>query len=153
MNIGINEENTTKIAQGMSSVLADTYTLYLKTQNFHWNVTGPRFHQLHAMFEDHYTEMAEAIDEVAERIRALGHRSPGTFKEFSQLTSITEEAGVLEADDMIKKLIEGHELISRKSREVVQMASDCSDEATADLLTSRIKTHEKTAWMLRSLLQ
>ena len=153
MNIGINEENTTKIAQGMSSVLADTYTLYLKTQNFHWNVTGPRFHQLHAMFEDHYTEMAEAIDEVAERIRALGHRSPGTFKEFSQLTSITEETGVIEADDMIKKLIEGHELISRKSREVVQMASDCSDEATADLLTSRIKTHEKTAWMLRSLLQ
>ena len=153
MNIGINEEKTKEIAKGVSSVLADTYTLYLKTQNFHWNVTGPRFHQLHAMFEEHYTEMAEAIDEVAERIRALGHKSPGTFKEFLQLTSISEETGDIQPDDMIKKLIEGHESISRKSREVVQMASEYNDEATADLLTSRMKTHEKTAWMLRSFLQ
>lgn len=153
MNTGISYEKTKEIAGGVSSVFADTYTLYLKTQNFHWNVTGPRFHQLHGMFEEHYSEMAEAIDEIAERIRALGQRSPGSFKEFLQLTSISEETGDLTPDQMIMKLIEGHETISRKSREVVQVASKHNDEATADLLTSRMLTHEKTAWMLRSFLQ
>ncbi len=153
MNIGINEEKTKEIAKGVSSVLADTYTLYLKTQNYHWNVKGPRFQQLHAMFEDHYIEMAKAIDEVAERIRALGHRPPGTFKEFLKLTSISEETGDIQPNEMIKNLVEGHEAISRKSREVVQMVNQYNDEATADLLVSRMKNHEKTAWMLRSFLQ
>lgn len=153
MNIGINQDDTKKIANGVSSVLADTYTLYLKTQNFHWNVTGPRFHQLHEMFEEHYHELAGAVDEIAERIRALGHKSPGTFKEFLELTSISESTGNINADDMLTALIDGHEAISRKSREVIQMADEYNDEATIDLLAGRIKTHEKTAWMLRSFLQ
>lgn len=153
MNTGISEENATEIKKGLSSVLADTYTLYLKTQNYHWNVTGPRFHQLHMIFEEQYKEMAEAVDEIAERIRALGHKSPGTFKEFLQLTSIKEETEVITEDLMINNLVEGHETISRKSREVAQIAGSFNDEASADLLTSRLKTHEKTAWMLRSFLQ
>jgi starvation-inducible DNA-binding protein len=153
MNIGITKENATKISQGLASTLADTYTLYLKTQNFHWNVTGPRFHQLHIIFEEQYKEMSEAIDEIAERIRALGHKSPGTFKEFLQLTSISEETEAMSEDSMITKLVEGHETISRKAREVVQIASSFKDEASSDLLSSRIKIHEKTAWMLRSFLQ
>lgn len=153
MNIGINEEKAKEIAKGVSSVLADTYTLYLKTQNFHWNVTGPRFHQLHGMFEDHYVELAEAIDEIAERIRALGNRAPGTFKEFLQLTSISEETGDMQPDEMITNLIKGHESICRKSREIIQLASEYNDEVTSDLLISRMKNHEKTAWMLRSFLQ
>jgi starvation-inducible DNA-binding protein len=149
----INEETVSRIASGMSSVLADSYMLYLQTQNFHWNVVGPRFHQLHELFESQYTEMAEAIDEIAERIRALGVRAPGTFKEFSKLSSIKEDDSITEADKMIEKLVEGHSLISNKSREVVQLAASGNDEATADLLTTRIKSHEKMNWMLKSLLQ
>lgn len=142
-----------KVSEGLASVLADTYTLYLKTQNYHWNVTGPRFHELHKMFEDQYSEMAEAVDEIAERIRALGHRAPGTFKEFLELSSITEEERILSADNMIISLVESHEAVSRKSREVVQIAAEFKDEASADLLSARIKTHEKTAWMLRSIIE
>ena len=149
----INEETVSRIASGMSSVLADSYMLYLQTQNFHWNVVGPRFHQLHELFESQYTEMAEAIDEIAERIRALGVRAPGTFKEFSKLSSIKEDDSITEADKMIEKLVEGHSLISNKSSEVVQLAASGNDEATADLLTTRIKSHEKMNWMLKSLLQ
>ena len=149
----INEETVSRIASGMSSVLADSYMLYLQTQNFHWNVVGPRFHQLHELFESQYTEMAEAIDEIAERIRALGVRAPGTFKEFSKLSSIKEDDSITEADKMIEKLVEGHSLISNKSSEVVQLAASGNDEATADLLTTRIKSNEKMNWMLKSLLQ
>jgi len=152
MNIDINRDKAI-IGNAVSSVLADTYTLYLKTQNYHWNVTGARFHQLHKLFEEQYTEMAEAIDEIAERVRSLGFRPPGTFKEFLALTSIPEETVKLNADEMIKNLADGHEMISSKTREIVVMAHDFKDDVTADLLTSRIKTHEKTTWMLKSFLE
>lgn len=149
----VSTDFNTKLAKGLSSVLADSYVLYLKTQNFHWNVTGPRFHQLHTMFEEHYTELATAIDEIAERIRVFDERTPGSFKEFLALTSIEEETSMLEADEMIKQLAKDHEAVSRKAREVISIASEQGDEATADLLTGRITTHDKTAWMLRSFLQ
>ena len=152
MNIDINRDKAI-IGNAVSSVLADTYTLYLKTQSYHWNVTGAKFHQLHKLFEEQYTEMAEAIDEIAERVRALGFRPPGTFKEFLALTSIPEETVKLTADEMIKNLADGHEMISSKTREIVLMANDFKDDVTADLLTSRIKTHEKTTWMLKSFLE
>jgi starvation-inducible DNA-binding protein len=150
MNLGMNNEKNKQTAFGVSTILADTYTLYLKSQNFHWNVTGPRFHQLHQMFEEHYTEMAHAIDEIAERIRALGHRAPGTFDEFKKLTSLEEEHREISAEEMLGQLINDHETLARKSREVIQIAEKHHDDATADLLTSRMKTHEKFAWMLRS---
>ena len=153
MQNGINHENSKKIAHGVSTLLADTYTLYLMTQNFHWNVTGPNFRQLHAMFEDHYVELAEAVDEIAERVRALGFKAPGTYKEFMKLTSIQEANSDLDATQMIKMLMEGHEIISRKSKEVIEVASNFQDEATIDLISSRMKAHEKTAWMLNSFLQ
>lgn len=149
----MNFDETKKTATGLSFVLADTYALYLKTQNFHWNVTGPRFHQLHGLFEEHYKEMAEAIDTIAERIKALGHHAPGSFKEFSDLTSIKEVSGKHDPDEMIQSLVTGHETISHKLREVSQIATDQRDDATADLITSRIYQHDKAAWMLRSLLQ
>lgn len=153
MNTGITKTNALEIKNGLASVLADTYTLYLKTQKYHWNVTGKNFHQLHIIFEQQYKEMAEAVDEIAERIRALGYNSPGTFKEFLELSSIREEDEAMNEVSMINKLVEGHETISRKSREVIQMADGFRDEASVDLLTSRIKTHEKTSWMLKSFLQ
>lgn len=152
LNIGISEDNRRAIAGGLSRLLADTYTLYLKTHNFHWNVTGPQFQTLHLMFETHYTELSQAVDEIAERIRALGFAAPGTYRAFSQLTSINEAEGVPRADEMIRQLVEGHETVARTAREVFPAADKAHDEPTAGLLADRLQVHEKTAWMLRSLL-
>ncbi len=153
MDIGINNENRQEIAQGLSKLLADTYTLYLKTHYFHWNVTGPMFNTLHLMFETQYTELALAVDLVAERIRSLGVYAPGTYAQFSKLSSIEETIEVPKANDMIRDLVAGHEAVCRTARSVFPAAEKASDEATADLLTQRLQLHEKTAWMLRSLLE
>lgn len=152
INIGIQEPDRRKIAEGLSHLLADTYTLYLKTHNFHWNVTGPMFRTLHLMFEEQYTELALAVDLIAERIRALGFPAPATYGEFTQLSSIKEEPGVPSAEDMIRKLVEGQEAIVRTARSLFLVLERCHDEPTADLLTQRMQVHEKAAWMLRSLL-
>ena len=152
INIGIDEKDRQAIAAGLSKLLADTYTLYLKTHNFHWNVTGPMFQTLHLMFEGQYTELALAVDMIAERIRALGMPAPGTYKEFAKLSSIDEEEGVPTAEDMIKKLVEGQEAVARTARSIFPVVDKANDEPTADLLTQRLQIHEKTAWMLRSLL-
>lgn len=148
----ISNEQKKEIAAGLSVLLADTYTLYLKTHNFHWNVTGPMFQTLHLMFETHYNELALAVDLIAERIRALGFPAPGTYKQFAELSAIKEDSGVPKATDMIKKLVAGHETVARTAREVFKIAEEVSDQPTCDLLTQRMQTHEKTAWMLRSLL-
>lgn len=153
INIGINEQDRQDIAQGLSKLLADTYTLYLKTHNFHWNVTGPMFQTLHLMFETQYTELALAVDLIAERIRSLGVYAPGTYKQFSTLSSIKEEDGIPKAQDMIRLLVEGQEAVVRTARSLYDVVEKANDEATADLLTQRIQLHEKTAWMLRSLLE
>lgn len=153
MDIGINEQDRAEIAQGLSHLLADTYTLYLKTHNFHWNVTGPMFQTLHLMFETHYNELALAVDEIAERIRALGFPAPGTYSEYIRLSSVQETAGVPKAQDMIKLLVEAHETVCRTARSLFPVVEKASDEPTADLLTQRLQIHEKTAWMLRSLLE
>ncbi|WP_047517394.1 Dps family protein [Methylophilus sp. Q8] len=153
MDIGINNENRQEIAQGLSKLLADTYTLYLKTHYFHWNVTGPMFNTLHLMFETQYTELALAVDLVAERIRSLGVYAPGTYAQFAKLTSIEETIDVPKANEMIRELVAGHEAVCRTARSVFPAAEKASDEATADLLTQRLQLHEKTAWMLRSLLE
>lgn len=155
MNIDIGIEATKRqdIAGGLSRVLADSYTLYLKSHYFHWNVTGPMFQTLHLMFETQYTELALAVDLIAERIRALGFPAPGTYRQFGALSSIKEEDGVPKAHDMIKKLVEGHETVARTAREVFKVAESASDQPTCDLLTQRMQVHEKTAWMLRSLLE
>jgi starvation-inducible DNA-binding protein len=153
INIGINEADRKDIANGLSRLLADTYTLYLKTHNFHWNVTGPMFQTLHLMFEQQYTELALAVDSIAERIRALGYPAPGTYAEFTKLSSIQEDVGVPNARQMIAKLVEGQEAVVRTARSVFPAAEKVADEATADLLTQRMQLHEKTAWMLRSLLE
>ena len=153
IDIGIDPAQREAIAGGLSKVLADTYTLYLKTHNFHWNVTGPMFQTLHLMFETHYNELALAVDLVAERIRALGFPAPGTYAQFSQLSAIKEDEGVPKAQDMIRRLVEGHETVARTSREVFKIAEASSDQPTCDLLTQRMQVHEKTAWMLRSLLE
>lgn len=152
IHIGISEKDRKKIAEGLSRLLADSYTLYLLTHNFHWNVTGPMFRTLHLMFEQQYKEMAEAIDEIAERIRALGFPAPATYGEFSTMTSIVEEAGVPSAERMIVLLCEGQETVVRTAREMLPLVDRCNDLPTADLLTRRMNVHEKTAWMLRSLL-
>lgn len=152
INIGIPENDRTEIVKGLSKVLADTYTLYLKTHNFHWNVTGPMFQTLHLMFEGQYNEMALAVDAIAERIRSLGHFAPGSYRQYAELSSVKEADGVPEAKDMIKQLVEGHETVIRTAREVFPVAEKGNDEATVDLLTQRIQLHEKTAWMLRSLI-
>ncbi|MGR3274218.1 Dps family protein [Acaryochloris marina NIES-2412] len=152
INIGISEKDRQQIAEGLSRLLADTYTLYLKTHNFHWNVTGPMFQTLHLMFEAQYNELSLAVDSVAERIRTLGFPAPGTYKEYSQLTSIDEAEGVPAAEDMIKELVAGQEAVVRTARSVFPLADAANDEPTADLLTQRMQIHEKTAWMLRSLL-
>ncbi|MBI3898318.1 MAG: DNA starvation/stationary phase protection protein [Gammaproteobacteria bacterium] len=152
INIGINENDRRQIADGLGKLLADTYTLYLKTHNFHWNVTGPMFETLHLMFEKQYTELALAVDQIAERIRALGFPAPGTYGEFARLSSIKEETGVPNADTMIRKLVEGQEAVVRTARSLFPAVDRVSDEPTADLLTQRMQVHEKTAWMLRSLL-
>ncbi|MGB7415245.1 MAG: Dps family protein [Thermosynechococcaceae cyanobacterium] len=152
INIGIDEKKRQDIADGLAHLLADTYTLYLKTHNFHWNVTGPMFQTLHLMFEGQYNELALAVDAIAERIRALGFPAPGTYKEYSQLTSIPEAEGVPTAEEMIRELVEGQEAVVRTARSVFPTADKANDEPTADLLTQRLQIHEKTAWMLRSLL-
>ncbi|CAG9177041.1 Dps family protein [Cupriavidus respiraculi] len=152
VNIGINDKDRKKIAEGLSKLLADTYTLYLKTHNFHWNVTGPMFNTLHTMFETQYTELALAVDSIAERIRALGYPAPGTYAEYARLSSIKEEEGVPEATEMIRKLVEGQEAVVRTARSLFPAIDAAGDEPSADLLTQRMQTHEKTAWMLRSLL-
>jgi starvation-inducible DNA-binding protein len=152
IDIGISEKDRKKIAAGLSKLLADTYTLYLKTHNFHWNVTGPMFQTLHLMFETQYNELALAVDLVAERIRALDFPAPGTYSEYAKLSSIKETAGVPKAQDMIKLLVEGQEAVVRTARSIFPAAEAAHDEATADLLTQRMQLHEKTAWMLRSLL-
>lgn len=153
INIGIDEKNRSKIAESLSKVLADTYTLYLKTHNFHWNVTGPMFQTLHLMFEQHYNELALAVDLVAERIRALGFPAPGTYRQFSALSSIKEDDGIPKAEDMIRRLVEGHETVARTARTAFTLADEANDQPTCDLLTQRMQLHEKTAWMLRSLLE
>ena len=153
VNIGINEENRKTIADSLSGVLADTYMLYLKTHNYHWNVTGELFHSLHEQFEEQYTELAEAVDEIAERIRALGHKAPGTFKEFHERTSIEEDTDKPEAMEMVRRLAVGNEQILRTAREALKPANEAEDEATVDLLTQRLHVHSKTAWMLRSHLE
>ena len=152
INIGISEQQRKAIAQGLSCLLADTYTLYLKTHNFHWNVTGPMFQTLHLMFEQQYNELALAVDLIAERIRALGFPAPGTYGEFLELASIKEERGVPNATQMIEKLVEGQEAVVRTARKLFPMVGEAHDEPSADLLTQRMQVHEKTAWMLRSLL-
>jgi len=153
IDLGIQPAQRKAIAQGLSTVLADTYTLYLKTHNFHWNVTGPMFQTLHLMFEQQYNELALAVDLVAERIRALGHPAPGSYAQFSKLSSVTEEKGVPKAEDMLRQLVEGQEALVRTARSVFGTAERASDQVTLDLLTQRMQVHEKAAWMLRSLLE
>ena len=152
IQIGLSSEQRETIAAGLSKLLADSYTLYLKTHNYHWNVTGPMFSTLHLMFEEQYTELATAVDEIAERIRALGIQAPGSYAAFSKLTSIEEETGHPTAEQMIERLVIAQETVVRTAREVFSIASDANDEPSADLLTQRMQVHEKNAWMLRSLL-
>ena len=152
LNIGIDTQQREAIAGGLSRLLADSYTLYLKTHNYHWNVTGPQFNTLHQMFEQQYTELAVAVDEIAERIRALGIRAPGSYAEFSDLTQIDEGVGTEDANEMIRQLVLGQETVARTAREAFPAAEDARDEPTADLLTQRMQIHEKNAWMLRSML-
>ena len=151
-NLGIQENDRLAIAEGLSHLLADTYTLYLKTHKFHWNVTGPMFQTLHLMFETQYTELALAVDLIAERIRALDVLAPGSYSEFAQLSSIEEDTGTPNAQEMIQKLVEGQESVVRTARSLYPVVNAASDEPTADLLAQRLQVHEKNAWMLRSLL-
>jgi len=153
IDIGITSDERTKIVQGLSALLADSYTLYLMTHNFHWNVTGPHFNSLHQMFMGQYTEQWNALDMIAERIRALGHPAPGTYKEFVKLASIKEVEGVPRATEMIRKLVAAQEATARTARELYPVVADANDQPTADLLTQRLEVHEKSAWMLRSLLE
>ena len=153
INIGIAEQDRQAIAEGLSKLLADTYTLYLKTHNFHWNVTGPMFQTLHLMFETQYNELALAVDQIAERIRALGYPAPGTYADYVKLSSIKETAGVPKAEKMIALLVEGQEAVARTARSVFPVVDKANDEPTADLLTQRMQIHEKNAWMLRSLIE
>lgn len=153
IDIGIPTDTRMQIAEGLSRVLADTYTLYLKTHNYHWNVTGPMFQTLHTMFEVQYTELALAVDLIAERIRALGAPAPGTYADYARLSSIKEVPGVPKAEDMIADLVNGQESVVRTARSLYALVGEAHDEASADLLTQRIQLHEKTAWMLRSLLE
>ncbi|MCD9086247.1 Dps family protein [Stenotrophomonas sp. SY1] len=156
VDIGIKDSDRKKVADGLSHFLADAYTLYLKTHNFHWNVTGPMFNSLHAMFMDQYTEQWTALDEIAERIRALGFNAPGSYREFAALTSISEEPGLTHSSDwkdMVQQLVAGNEAVCRTARKVLEQADDADDAPSEDLLTQRLQIHEKYAWMLRSLLQ
>ncbi|MDD2721562.1 MAG: DNA starvation/stationary phase protection protein [Gallionella sp.] len=153
INIGISDKDRNKIAEGLSRMLADTYTLYLKTHNFHWNVTGPMFQTLHLMFMTQYNEMWLAVDVIAERIRALGYPAPGDYKAFAGLTCIVESKGVPKAVEMIRQLVEGQEAVARTAREVLKVAEKAGDQPTVDMLSARMEVHEKNAWMLRSLLE
>lgn len=152
IDTGIDGQSRKRIAEGLSRLLADTYTLYLKTHNFHWNVTGPQFNTLHQMFEQQYTELATAVDEIAERIRALGEVAPGSYSQYADLSSISEETGVPSAEDMVRQLVVDQESVVRTARSVFPAAQAANDEPTADLLTQRMLVHEKTAWMLRSMV-
>lgn len=151
IDIGINEQDRTAIAEGLKHLLADSYTLYLQTHNFHWNVTGPQFRELHLMFEEHYTELATAVDEIAERIRTLDVVAPGTYKAFAELSAVQEVEGVPEATEMVRILTKAHEQVVKTCREVLVKAQDADDESTAALVSDRMRVHEKTAWMLRAL--
>lgn len=153
IDIGISHDDRGKIAAGLSRLLADSYTLYLKTHNFHWNVTGPMFVTLHQLFEEQYTELALAVDEIAERIRALGHPAPGSYGEFQALTSIRDDAGTLDAQAMVAALVTAQETVARTAREIFPIVEAAADEPSADLLTQRMQAHEKNAWMLRSLIE
>jgi starvation-inducible DNA-binding protein len=153
IDIGISENDRAKIAAGLSGLLADSYTLYLMTHNYHWNVTGPMFNTLHLMFMGQYTEQWNALDLIAERIRALGHPAPGTYKQFVKLASIKEVEGVPKALDMVRHLVEAQEATARTARSLFPLIDKANDQPTADLLTQRLEVHEKTAWMLRSLLE
>jgi len=153
IDIGISDKDRQAIVDGLSRLLADTYTLYLKTHNFHWNVTGPMFHTLHLMFETQYTEMALAVDLIAERIRALGSPAPGSYKQFAELTAIKEADGVPAAQDMIRQLQRDQETVVRTARAMIRAVAQACDEPTGDLLTQRMQVHEKNAWMLRSMLE
>lgn len=151
IDIGINKQDRQDVAEGLKSLLADSYTLYLQTHNFHWNVTGPQFRELHLMFEEHYTELAVAVDDIAERIRTLGVAAPGTYKAFSQLSNIAEVEGVPAAAEMVVTLTESHEQVVKTCREVLKKAQNADDESTAALVGDRMRVHEKTAWMLRAM--
>ena len=152
IDIGIPEKDRTEIAEGLKHLLADSYSLYLQTHNFHWNVTGPQFRELHLMFEEHYNELAVAVDDIAERIRTLGEFAPGSYSEFAQLSRITEANGRTSAEQMIRDLVIANETLVRTIREVLPRAQAAADESTASLLADRMVVHEKTAWMLRSAL-
>lgn len=151
-NIGIPASDRDEIVDGLSRLLADTYTLYLKTHNYHWNVVGPMFNTLHLMFEEQYNELALAVDLIAERIRALGAPAPGSYREFAELSTVTEDTDHPGAEDMIRRLVEDQETVVRTARSIFPVVDGAHDEPTADLLTQRMQVHEKTAWMLRSML-
>ena len=151
IDIGISSADREKIAEGLKSLVADSYTLYLQTHNFHWNVTGPQFRELHLMFEEQYNELALAVDDIAERIRALDVPAPGTYKEFARLSSIQEVDGVPSSEDMVALLTKGHEQVVKTSRAVLKLAQSADDESTADLVSDRMRIHEKTSWMLRAM--
>ena len=154
INIGLSAADRAAIAKGLSRLLADTYTLYLTTHNFHWNVTGPYFNTLHTMFMEQYTELWNAVDPIAERIRALDHWAPGSYAQFGSLASVADAPSAPpKAMDMVRSLVAGHETVARTAREIFEVADNANDQPTADLLTQRLNIHEKTAWMLRSLLQ
>jgi starvation-inducible DNA-binding protein len=152
VQIGIPEQERAAVVEGLSRVLADSYSLYLRTHSYHWNVVGPMFHSLHAMFMEEYTELSLAVDEIAERIRALGAPAPGTFREFAALSSVAEDTDVPAATEMVRRLVSGHEATARTIREVLPVAESAPDQVSTDLLVRRLDVHEKTAWMLRSLL-
>lgn len=152
INIGISQKNRKAVSKGLSCLLADTYMLYLKTQNYHWNVTGKMFQSLHILFEEQYRELAESVDVIAERIRALGEFAPGSFSSFAKFTSIKEESSIPTAEEMIHNLVQGHEAVVSTAREMISTTEDADDEVTMDLLVERMKVHEKYAWMLRSLI-
>jgi starvation-inducible DNA-binding protein len=153
IDIGIKESDRKALAGGLSALLADSYTLYLKTHNFHWNVTGPMFQTLHLMFEQQYNELALAVDTIAERIRSLGHPAPGSYSAYARLATVADTDGIPEATEMVRILVEGHETVVRTARKVLATAEQAGDQATADVATQRLQIHEKTAWMLRSLLE
>lgn len=151
MDIGIDEDDRRDIASALQTLLATSYTLYLQTHNFHWNVTGPQFRELHLMFEEHYTELATAVDDIAERIRTLGEFAPGTYGDFARLSAIEESADIPEAAEMVRILLRGHETVVRCCRDVLDISGEADDESTSALVSDRMRVHEKTAWMLRAL--
>lgn len=152
INIGISEKDRKSVCRGLNKLLADSYLLYLKTQNYHWNVTGKMFRSLHTLFEEQYQELAASVDEIAERIRALGEFAPGSFSTFSRVTSIKEENSIPTAEEMIHNLVVGNEAVVTTAREIISLTDDCEDDVTADLLVERMQVHEKNAWMLRSMI-